>query len=406
MLRLLPVLLLVAAQAAVATPRKVAVRTLINGEGVSEKLALTVAESVAAELRKLPDLQVSTHQEILAALSIEQQKKLLSCDDAACNANFGETLGVEAVVTGNLSRLGESWLVNLKLIDVVVVETLAQADRRLRGGSIDDVLDVLPAMAAELFGAEAPSSMPVVLKTAAPQGGLDVPADVSAIRSRLKLFTDGQGRYVAWDPQEGSFDPFYAGSREKLWAQRISGGGRTGDTSFNRIFWEPRVKAPWQGAFEMKDGAYWLQCGDAKVTLTEVEEKEARQLLDAARFFAPRWQRHLWLLGRNDLGDYFLVDHAREPRGNQDFRLYVGPKGRVAHVVVDDAISDEAGEVFLSSKGRLRLDRASDALEWIDASGARIKLVKLDLYSNAMLVYGALGAYTGQALGTACDGKL
>lgn len=406
MLRVLPVLLLVAAQVAVAAPRKVAVRTLINGEGVSEKLALTVAESIAAELRKLPDLQISTHQEILAALSIEQQKKLLACDDAACNANFGETLGVEAVVTGNLSRLGESWLVNLKLIDVVVVKTLTQSDRRLRGGSIDDVLDVLPAMAAELFGAKAPSTMPVVEKTLAPEGGVDVPADVSAIRSRMKLFTDGKGRYVAWDPEEDSFDPFYAGSREKLWAQRISGGGRNGDTSFNRIFWEPRVRAPWQGAFEMKDGEFWLQCGDSKLTLTEVEAKEAKRILDGAQFFAPRWQRHLWLLGRNDLGDYFLVDHAREPRGNQDFRLYVGPKGRVAHVAIDDAISDDAGELFLSSKGRLRLERASDTLEWIDASGARIKLVKLDLYSNAMLVYGALGAYTGQALGTACDDRL
>lgn len=403
MIRTLLVLLLLAHVAA-AAPKKVAVRALTAGEGVSKKIAVTVAEAVAAQLRKLPGLQVSTQQEIIAALSIEQQKKLLACADDKCNADFGGTLGVEAVVTGNLSRLGESWLVNLKLIDVIDVKTLTQADRRLRGGSIDDVLDVLPAMAAELFGAK--PAAPVVVKKAMPEGGLDTPVDVSELKARLKLLTDGKGRYIAWDPKEGSFDPFYAGTKDELWAQRISGGGRNGDVSFNRVFWEPRVKARWQSAFGMDKGAFWLQCGDTKLALTEVPAAESKKVLAKAKFYAPRWQRHLWLIGRNDMGDYFLVDHAREPKGNQDFRVYIGPKGQVASVAVNDVISDEAGDLFLTARGRLRLDKKTDALEWIDASGARVKLVKLDLYSNAPLAYGKLGAYEGQALGSACDDRL
>lgn len=403
MFRLALVSLLIST-AATAAPRKVAVRALTAGDGVSEKLAVTVAERVAAELRTLPEMQVSTQQEIIAALSIEQQKKLLDCDDAACNADFGGTLGVEAVVTGNLSRLGESWLVNLKLIDVLVVKTLTQSDRRLRGGSIDDVLDVLPAMTAELFGLAAPSQIPALGATEQPTGGLDVPVDMSAVAGRMLYLTDGKGRYIAWDPDEGSFDSFYAGTRDQLWAQNVFGGGRNGD-SFDRIFWEPRVKARWQAAFGRTDDAFWLQCGDNKIALTAVSESEAKTLAAQAKFHAPRWQRTLRLLGRNDLGDYFLIDQPRNST-TDNLRLYVGPKGRLTSVPVDDVIADDAGELFLSAKGRLRFDKRTNALEWIDSSGSSVKLVKLAIYANAALVYSSLGAYTGQALGSACDDRL
>jgi hypothetical protein len=136
---------------ALAAPLKVAVMPVTSGEGVPGKTAEALTESVTAEVRHRSGAQVITQREITTLLSLEQQKAMLGCQNDACFAELGGALGVERVVSGDLSRLGESWLLHLKLLDPGKAQVLATSDRRLRGGTIDDVLDALPAMVGELF---------------------------------------------------------------------------------------------------------------------------------------------------------------------------------------------------------------------------------------------------------------
>ncbi len=136
---------------ALAAPLKVAVMPVASGEGVPGKTAEAVTGAVTAEVRKRSGGQVITQQEVNTLLSLEQQKAMLGCQNDACFAEIGGALGVERVVSGDLSRIGESWLFHLKLLDPAKAQVLASSDRRLRGGTIDDLLDALPAMVAELF---------------------------------------------------------------------------------------------------------------------------------------------------------------------------------------------------------------------------------------------------------------
>lgn len=405
--RLLVVLLLAALPAA-AAPRKIAVRALASGEGVSAKVGETLAETVAAELRRLPGLQISTQQEIVATLSLEQQKQLLACDDATCAADFGGALGVEALVTGTVARLGESWLVGLKLIDVVQVKVLAQSDRRLRNGTVDDVLDVLPAMARELVAAPPPeakdvASAPVGI-TAAPATA-EEPSALEGRKGRLLVLTDGKGRFVAYDPVRESFDPFWSGTAEKLFAQRVSGGSSEGNVAFDMVFWEPRAKARWQAGFGMRDNAYFLQCGDNKITLLPLDEPSRQRFLEKAAFFEPRWRRQAWLLAKDDVGDYWYADRLREPKGEaSDWRLFAGPKGKLAPVPLTDVSADSDGELFVTPKGRLR--RSGNVVEWIDpVTRQKTPFKDMPIESNAAFAYGQLGVYAQEQLGSACDGR-
>lgn len=134
-----------------AASSKVAVMPVASGEGVPGRTAEAVTEAVAAQVRRYGGVEVVTQKEILAVLSLEQQKQMLGCQTDSCMAELGGALGVDRMVTGDLAKLGESWLFHLKLTDAVKVKVVAQSDRRLRRGSIDDVLDVLPAMVVELF---------------------------------------------------------------------------------------------------------------------------------------------------------------------------------------------------------------------------------------------------------------
>jgi TolB-like protein len=135
---------------------KVAVVPLRATDGVEERTALAVTDAVTAELRTVPKISAVSTREVEAVLDFQRKQDLLGCSDTACFAEIGGALGVDAILAGSLSRLGESWLVHLNLVDIGNASVLAQTSRRLKGGTVDDVLDTLPDLVAELMTAVAP----------------------------------------------------------------------------------------------------------------------------------------------------------------------------------------------------------------------------------------------------------
>src|SRR5512140_539571 len=125
---------------ALGASTKIAVMPVAAVEGVPGKTAEALTEAVSAEVRRRSGGQVITQREIAALLSLEQQKAMLGCQNDSCIAEIGGALGVDRMVAGDLSRLGESWLLHLKLLDPAKAQVLKAADRRLRGGTVDDLL--------------------------------------------------------------------------------------------------------------------------------------------------------------------------------------------------------------------------------------------------------------------------
>lgn len=158
-----------------AAPR-VVVWQVHAGEGVEGKTADAITEALTAEVRRRAGGEVVTQREIATVLSLEQQKQVLGCQSDSCMVELAGALGVERLVAGDLARLGESWLFHLKLMDAGKAKVFAQADRRLRGGSIDDVLDVLPGMVTELF----PGALPPPAAAAAERPSWVPPASGAA----------------------------------------------------------------------------------------------------------------------------------------------------------------------------------------------------------------------------------
>src|SRR5512135_2639506 len=155
-----------------AAPPRLAVLQVVNGEGVPSSTAAAITEAVVAEVRKQSKAEVITQREIASILSLEKQKAMLGCETDACMAELGGALGADRLVAGDLAKLGESFLLHLRVVDTKKVRVAAQADRRLRGGTIDDVLDVLPAMVGELFQPAPAAAPPPPAQT--PPGGAAV----------------------------------------------------------------------------------------------------------------------------------------------------------------------------------------------------------------------------------------
>lgn len=385
--------------AALAVALKLAVFPFPASAGVSDKTADAVTEAVVAELRKAPGVSVIGRQELAAVLSHEQQAELVGCSEGACAVELGGALGVDRLVVGSVALVGVSFLVHLKLVDAKTAATLAQTDRRLRGGSLDDVLDALPKVVGELLGSQ-PQEAPAVSKKPMPPATGDEPYGDLA-KDALTLATDGKGNYLAFARAGGLDGPLFAGDGKAFYAQRIAGAGANGD-DFDYVFWDPRAKAPWQASFAVKGGKPVLYCGEKPATLALVPAAEAKALVAKAAFYKPRWKRRAHAIARDDDATYYFVDQAREPEDNADFRLFVGAKGKLAYVEVTDYAGDD-GELFLTPQGKLALGK--DKAEWVRGS-LKTPLKQLDLESQARFAYTQLGVYAGERLGTPCDGKL
>lgn len=226
------------------------------------------------------------------------------------------------------------------------------------------------------------------------------PLDVSAYRERLVVVGDG-GKHYLVVPSDGNFEvPIFYGDGQTFYEQRSNGGGRNGE-DFDRVFWDPRIVSGWQRSVERRAGAYSVQCRDRKTALTALPKDEQAQLLDKATFQPPRWKRRAHALARDNQGRYYYVDAARE-EGKKDFRLFVGPRGSLKAQQMVNVVSDSAGDIFATKSGELRLVLNQSETLWV-AGKAEVKLIRLPVEDNAPLIYGDLGVYEKEKLGTPCD---
>jgi hypothetical protein len=416
-------------------PVKVALMPLPAGEGVSDKAAVAITEAITAEVRRVPGVQLITQQEISSMLSLEKQKGLLGCADETCLAELGGALGVDRLVTGNINKLGETWMFNLKLADVKKAKVVAQSDRRLRKAAIDDLLEQIPAMVGELFGA-APTQGPVrtveppkadpkpepAVVAPAPNAppvkfgpnGVDEPVDKATKLDDLKVLSDGKGHYVALPPKwEGAGVRCFYGDAKAFWAVRTTGGGANGSQgTFDHSLWDPRFRDSYGSDASLgrsPEGKYLLTCGTKKkveVELKELPAADAKKIVKGAKFFQSRWRRQAYALARDDEGHFFYVDEAREKKeGERDFHFYMGTKGKMQGYETTDYVYDSAAEIFVTPAGRLKrkLDAGEGKLgEWI-VGQQKTPLSWLALDNQTQFAYTALGVYAGERLGQPCD---
>lgn len=133
-------------------PRPVAVAVMdFEGRGVSADEALTLADRFRAELSSCDGFRQVERSQMEAILR-EQGFQQSGCVSTECAVQTGRLLGVERMVSGSVSKIGETWTLHARVIDVGTAEILRTAivDQR---GAVDDVLTRgMGQLAARLAG--------------------------------------------------------------------------------------------------------------------------------------------------------------------------------------------------------------------------------------------------------------
>jgi len=120
--------------------------------GLKSQLGPVYSERFAFFLRR-QGLTVTTSKDLATVLSLERQRQLLGCADASstCMSELVGALGVEALVTGQLARVGKSLQLLVKLVDARTAATLFSLSKTLKDE--EEVLEALEAAAPDAAAA-------------------------------------------------------------------------------------------------------------------------------------------------------------------------------------------------------------------------------------------------------------
>lgn len=236
--------------------------------------------------------------------------------------------------------------------------------------------------------------------------------DASAFRDRLRLLTDGQGHYVAFDPERPYGEHLFYGDGKTFARVPVVGGGKNGTEQWNASLWDPRARGTslQHASVDMQEAGkkFSVTCAKRTTPLNPVPAEEATKVLAGATFTPPIFTRLPERLLRDDEGTYYLVDRFRtdDRADRRDFRVFVGPRGNMKQLPLKDIVDDTEGMILATKTGNLRLITREGKAEsrWVKGQKTT-PLTEVDLgrAETGRLVYLDLGPYTGQRLGTPCD---
>lgn len=120
--------------------------------GLTKELAAFYGDHFAQQLT-LAGVVVSTSTEIQAVLGLERQRQLIGCEDKDCVGDLGALLGVEALLTGAIAKVGNTYQLNIKVIDGKTGAGLSAASLTTTSESelLESMGRAARAMARELF---------------------------------------------------------------------------------------------------------------------------------------------------------------------------------------------------------------------------------------------------------------
>jgi hypothetical protein len=141
----------VGAGSAVAAPSRVAVFR-IEPLGIEEELVSRLDALFRLELERLEGAALPSRRAVDKAIAGDNA--LRNCGgETDCLAGIGKKLGVKLVVNGNVGALGDSYVINLKLIDAEAGKEVRRISEPL-SGSPDELIDGMRVAAYRLVAPE------------------------------------------------------------------------------------------------------------------------------------------------------------------------------------------------------------------------------------------------------------
>ena len=117
--------------------------TLSQGE------ARTLTEKLHTTLVQTGYFNVLSRSDMKTILEAQQFQRSDACDDSACLVEMGKILAVQKIVSGSIGKVGSTYSLAVRLVDIETGKTEITSDRQLKAEP-DQLLDLLEEAGREL----------------------------------------------------------------------------------------------------------------------------------------------------------------------------------------------------------------------------------------------------------------
>jgi hypothetical protein len=133
-----------------AEPKGIVVWRIETKSGVTDNDIDSISGFITAEVEKYSGLKAVSDADIKTILQGERTRQQCGSDGESCIAEIGAALGVPEAVSGDLGRLGDYWILNLRRINVRTATVVARVGRQIKG-DMNALIEAIPGAVAELF---------------------------------------------------------------------------------------------------------------------------------------------------------------------------------------------------------------------------------------------------------------
>ena len=128
-----------------------------EGIGISESEARALTQRLTSEIVEIGKFTVVERSEMKRLLD-EQKFQYSGCVDVSCAVEIGKLLGAKSMVVGTISKLGNSYSVDSRLIDVKTAENYVSANYTTTK-DLSDVLNGMRTIAYKICEMEVPENL-------------------------------------------------------------------------------------------------------------------------------------------------------------------------------------------------------------------------------------------------------
>jgi len=137
----------------------IAALNLKNSAGVAAGESELISDRLRGDLFNTGRVNVMERDQMQEVLKEQGFQASGACTDEACLVQMGQLLGVQALVTGSIGKVGSMFMVNVRMIDVKTAKIVKVVSVDVRG-EIEDVVGKLKDIAEQLVSAAPEAKKP------------------------------------------------------------------------------------------------------------------------------------------------------------------------------------------------------------------------------------------------------
>jgi hypothetical protein len=135
-----------------AAATRVFIARVTPAQDVPASMVTPLDDRILLAARKRTGFEVLGERDVQAVMDAEARRQAAGCDsDVDCAAELAGALDANQLVTGQLGRLGSTWVLSLTRVDRTTLVVLAQAVREATGDSPVALLGSIDGQVAEVL---------------------------------------------------------------------------------------------------------------------------------------------------------------------------------------------------------------------------------------------------------------